>query len=66
MKPRIENRSYSYQGDNVCSVSATLNIYADDGVTVIASAGLNASYNLAEIDFPGEINRQLGEQVTHT
>lgn len=63
MKPRIENRSYSYQGDNVCAVSATLNIYAADGTVVVASTGLSASYNLAQADFAAEIGRQINEQV---
>lgn len=61
MTPKIENRSYSYQGFNVCSVSATLNIYA--GESVIASTGLSASYNISEPDFPQEITRQLNEHV---
>lgn len=63
MTPRIENRTYSYQGDNVCHVSATLNIYGPDGVTIVASTGISASYNIAQPDFLAEINRQLTEQV---
>jgi len=61
--PKIENRAYHYQGDNVCSVSATLNIYAPDGVSIVASTGINASYNIAQPDYLAEINRQLTEQV---
>jgi len=61
MTPKIENRTYSYQGENVCNVSATLNIYAGD--TVIASTGVSASYNLAQPDFAAEISRQLMVQV---
>lgn len=64
MIPKIENRSYSYQGDNVCGISATLNIYADDNSTVVASTGLAASYNLAQDDFTSEIARQINGQVT--
>lgn len=63
MIPRIESRSYSYLGDNACSISATLNVYAPDGTTVVASTGLNASYNLAEPDFSVEISRQITVQV---
>lgn len=63
MTPKIENRSYNYQGDNVCNVSATLNIYGPDGVTIVVSTGISASYNIAEPDFLVEINRQLTEQV---
>lgn len=61
MIPKIENRSYSYQGDNVCNVSATLNIYS--GTTVIASTGISASYNISQPDFATEITRQLQVQV---
>lgn len=61
MTPKIENRSYSYQGNNVCSVAATLNIYA--GAVVIASTGLTASYNISQPDFIAEITRQLQVQV---
>lgn len=61
MTPRIENRSYSYWGDNVCAVSATLNIYS--GVDVIASTGLTASYNISQPDFAAEITRQLQVQI---
>jgi len=61
MIPKIENRTYSYQGENVCNVSATLNIYAGD--TVIASTGVSASYNLTESDFAAEISRQIMVQV---
>jgi hypothetical protein len=64
MTPRIESRSYSYQGYNVVSITATLNIYAVDGVTVIASTGLNASYNLMEPDFEAEVTRQINAQVS--
>jgi hypothetical protein len=63
MIPKIENRSYSYQGDNVCSVSATLNIYTAEGGDIVASTGLNATYNLSQPDFVDEITRQLNEQV---
>lgn len=61
MTPKIENRSYSYQGDNVCNVSATLNIY--NGDTVIASTGISASYNISQSDFAAEITRQLQVQI---
>lgn len=62
MIPKLENRTYSYQGNNVCSVSATLNIYA--GETLIASSGVTASYNLNEADFHAEISRQLQDQIS--
>lgn len=63
MIPKIENRSYSYLGDNACSVSATLNIYAPDGTTIVASTGLSASYNLTMPDFTAEITRQINVQI---
>ena len=63
MKPRIENRNYSYQGDNVCAVSATLNIYGPDGAAIVASTGLNASYNISQPDYVAEITRQINQQV---
>ena len=63
MKPKIENRAYSYLGNNVCSISATLNIYGDDNTTIIASTGLYASYNIAQPDFLAEITRQINQQV---
>lgn len=63
MTPKIENRAYAYQGDNVCSVSATLNIYAPSG-QIIASTGISASYNLTQEDFAAEITRQVQEQVS--
>lgn len=62
MTPRIENRTYSYQGDNICTVSATLNIYVT-GV-VVATTALSASYNIAAEDFVAEVTRQLNAQVT--
>ena len=61
MTPKIENRSYGYQSDNVCSVSATLNIYAS--TDVVASTGLFASYNLSAPDFAAEITRQITTQI---
>ena len=61
MIPKLENRSYSYIGDNVCSISATLNIYA--GAVVVASTGLSASYNLSQPDFVAEVTRQINAQV---
>lgn len=63
MIPRIENRSYSYKGYNVASVSATLNIYAPDGTTLVASTGLTAEYNLSQEDFQVEVTRQLQVQI---
>ena len=63
MLPKIENRAYHYQGNNVCAVSATLNIYADDGVTIVASTGLHASYNISQPDYVAEITRQINQQV---
>lgn len=64
MKPKIENRTYSYSGYNVCSITATLNIYADDGTTLIDSFGLSASYDITQDDFPAEIARQINAQVS--
>ena len=64
MTPKIENRSYNYIGDDVCAVSATLNIYGSDGVSIVASTGLHASYNIAQSDYVAEITRQLNQQVT--
>ena len=61
MTPKLENRTYSYQGNNVCTVSATLNIYV--GTVVIASTSVSASYNLAQPDFAAEITRQLQTQI---
>jgi len=63
MIPKIENRSYSYRGFNVASVSATLNIYAPDGTTVVASTGITAEYNMTQEDFQAEITRQIQVQV---
>jgi len=63
MLPKIENRSYSYQGDNVCTVSATLNIYHTGTLALVASTGLSATYNISQLDFIAEITRQLNEQV---
>ena len=62
MTPKIENRAYSYQGDNVCAVSATLNIYGTDGA-IVAYTGLSASYNIAQPDYVAEITRQINQQV---
>lgn len=61
--PKIENRAYNYQGDDVCAVSATLNIYGPDGVSIVASTGLHASYNIAQPDYVAEITRQINQQV---
>lgn len=63
MLPKIENRTYQYQGNDICAILATLNIYADDGVTLVSSTGLFASYNIAQSDFVDEIRRQLSFQV---
>lgn len=63
MIPRIENRKYHYSGMDVCSVYASLNIYADDGTTILHSTGLVASYNMNQDDFVEEITRQLQSQV---
>lgn len=63
MLPRIEHRDYTYQGENVCSISAVLNIYKDDGVTVVASTGLLATADISQPDFHAEVNRQVNEQV---
>lgn len=64
MTPKIENRSYSYQGFNVVTITAVLNIYSADGVTVIASTGLSASYNIQQPDFAAEVARQINTQVS--
>ena len=63
MKPKIENRSCSYAGFDVCTVSATLNIYTDDLTKVLDSFGISASYNLKQEDFATEITRQLNAQI---
>lgn len=44
-------------------MSATLNIYGPDGVGIVASTGLTASYNIAQSDYVVEITRQLNQQV---
>lgn len=62
MTPKLESRAYAYHGDNVCSVSATLNIY--NGADIVASTGISASYNLAAPDFVAEITRQINDQVS--
>ena len=61
MIPKIENRSYSYNGDNSCTVSATLNIYA--GAVVIASTGISATANIGLPEFNTEISKQLNTQI---
>lgn len=62
MTPKIENRSYSYAGNNICNISATLNIYA--GAVVVASYGISGSYDITAPDFAEEVTRQVNEQVT--
>ena len=61
MVPKLENRSYGYNGDNSCTVSATLNIYS--GVTIIASTGLSASANISLPEFAAEISKQINSQI---
>lgn len=61
MDAKIEKRSYSYVGNNVCTVSATLNIYIDN--TIIANTNLSATYNLSQTDFMEEITRQITVQI---
>lgn len=63
MIPKIENRSYSYAGLDVCTISATLNIYTDDLTKVLDSFGISASYNMKQTDFVTEVTRQLNAQV---
>lgn len=62
MIPKIENRTYAYQGHNLCTIAATLNIY--DGTKIVASTGLSAEYNIKQLDFATEITRQLTTRVT--
>ena len=54
--PKIENRTFSYQG-NICVLSAALNIYT--GATIVASTQISASYDISQPDFIDEITRQL-------
>lgn len=61
---KIENRTYSYQGENTCAISATLNIYNDNGGGVIASRDLCASADLSQPDFVEQISLQIGEQIS--
>ena len=63
MVVKIENRLYTYLGDDVCAISATMNVYADDRTTIIASTGLSAQYNITHDDYVAEITRQLLTQA---
>ena len=64
MIPKIENRNYGYRGFNVVTVSATLNIYAADGTTLLDSFGIRAEYDITQSDFVAEISRQLNSQIS--
>ena len=59
---KIEGENYTYRGDNICSFSATMDIYKDDGITKVDSTGLNASANVTEPDFVASVQAQLREQ----
>jgi hypothetical protein len=58
---KIENRTYSYQGENVCAVSASLNIY-NDADEYVAGRDLCASADITADDFPAQITNQIIEQ----
>lgn len=64
MQSKIENRSYKYQGNNICSIYATLNIY-DDNTNIIDTVKLSANFDITLIDtLKEDINTQLSGQIS--
>lgn len=59
MITRLESPTYSYSGNNVVSVGATLRVYAEDGAPAMLEYLVTASYDITAEDFPAEISRQL-------
>lgn len=63
MIPKIENRKYTYVGNDICNVSATLNVYKVEGGDIISSGSLSANCNITNIAFVSEISNQLQGQA---
>jgi len=64
MIPKIEDRDYKYQGNNICSIFATLNIYADDNTTIVDSVKLQANFDISDVDnVVAFATEQLSSQV---
>lgn len=63
MIPKIENRKYTYVGNDICNVSAILNVYKVEGGDVISSGALSASCNITSVNFVSEISNQLQGQA---
>lgn len=45
---KIENPTYSYQGNSIVGVSATVTIYADDGTTVLHQKSISTRANMSD------------------
>lgn len=59
MIARLESPTYSYSGNNVVSVGATLRVYPVVGAPALLEYPVSASYDISAPDFPAEISRQL-------
>lgn len=63
MIKQLTNPTYSYQAGAAATVSCTLNILADDGVTMLASTGLSYTADLTRPDFRALISGELARQA---
>lgn len=63
MKKRFINPTATYVRGGAVTVSCTLEVLADDGVTVVASTGLTYTADIGRHDFRELVNADLARQA---
>lgn len=63
MIAQLTNPTYAYQKGGAASVSCTLNLLADDGVTVLATTSLQYTADLTRPDFRELMTASLSQQA---
>lgn len=60
---QLINPSYGYVRGGAATVSCTLNVLADDGITVLSSTGLSYVADLTRADFRELVTAELARQA---
>lgn len=60
---QLVNPSYGYVKGGAATVSCTLNVIADDGITVLATTGLSCAADLNQTNFSELIATELARQA---
>jgi len=63
LSAQLINPTYGYVRGGAATVSCTLNVLADDGVTVLSTTGLSHTMDIGSADFRPVLTSELARQA---